>query len=397
MHESLQISDMDMNMFGLNAAQLESAGARWTAQEILQQPEVWSEIQAQIAGQSAPLAGFIDPWLMDPSSRIILTGAGTSAHIGGCVAPALTRALHRRIEAIPTTDLVASPESYLSAASPTLLVSFARSGNSPESVAALDIADALLPRCAHLVLTCDAQGQLCQRAKDSGNAYVIVLPERSNDRSFAMTSSFTGMLYAAALALRALPGRTDLQAMAQRLIPDQIPLLQALVAEQFKRVVFLGAKEFQGLATEAALKTLEMTDGAIVAIADSPLGVRHGPKTILNRDTVVVIYVSNDEHTRQYDLDLVNELRRDGVARRVLALSGRPWTPAHPDNIAVEEGSAVPPGVDLELCLPFAMFSQSLAMLCALSLGVHPDNPNTAGTVSRVVKGVTIHPWRGTV
>lgn len=392
-----QNSAMDMTMFGLNAAQLESAGARWTAQEILQQPEVWSEIEALIAAQSTALSGFVDPWLRNPDSQIILTGAGTSAHIGACVAPALTRVLHRRVDAIPTTDLVASPESYLSAASPTLLVSFARSGNSPESVAALDILDALLPQCGHLVLTCDAQGLLCQRANASSNAQVIVLPERSNDRSFAMTSSFTGMLYAAALALRALPGGKDLASMARRLIPDQIPLLRALVAEQFKRVVFLGAKEFQGLATEAALKTLEMTDGEIVAIADSPLGVRHGPKTILNQDTVVVIYVSNDEYTRQYDVDLVNELRRDAVARRVLALSGRPWGPTHPDNIAIEEVSALPPAGDLELCLPFAMFSQSLAMLCAISLGVHPDNPNTAGTVSRVVKGVTIHPWHSTV
>jgi tagatose-6-phosphate ketose/aldose isomerase len=151
---------------------------------------------------------------------------------------------------------------------------------------------------------------------------------------------------------------------------------------------------------------LELTDGKVVAIADSPLGFRHGPKTILNRQTLVVVFVCNDEYTRQYDLDLIAELRRDGVAGRVVVVSasaavpGRPaavgareGVPEHPDNVELHGGNDES---DLELCLPYAMFAQSLALLRSLSLAVRPDNPNAAGTVSRVVKGVTIHPWRGT-
>jgi tagatose-6-phosphate ketose/aldose isomerase len=388
-----------MDAFGLSAREIDSAGAHWTAREVLQQPRIWAQIETLIASEAARLSGFLDPLLKLPDLRILLTGAGTSAHIGECLAPALTRILARVVDAVPTTDLVASPQSYLSPETPALVLSFGRSGNSPESVAAVEIADACVRNCSHLIVTCDAEGALYKRASTAPNTYVIRLPEASNDRSFAMTSSFTGMLLAAALAFRVVPsGGTRMSALthlARRILPDSVPLLQSLVSQNFDRVVYLGSKEFKGLAREAALKMLELTDGKVVAVADSPLGFRHGPKTILNANTLVVVFVCNDDYTRQYDLDLIGELRRDAVAGRVVALSVRPDAPQHPDNLVLGTARESKDVSDLELCLPYAMFAQTLALLRSLSLGVRPDNPNAAGTVSRVVKGVSIHPWRG--
>jgi tagatose-6-phosphate ketose/aldose isomerase len=252
-----------------------------------------------------------------------------------------------------------------------------------------------------LIFTCDAEGALYKRAKGSPRSHAVLLPEKSNDRSFAMTSSFTGMVLSGALAFGAVPtGAARAAALARlagKILPDSVPLIRSLVSSGFERVVYLGSKEFKGLARESALKMLEMTDGKVVAIADSSLGFRHGPKTILNRNTLVVVYVSNDEYTRQYDLDLVSELRRDGVAGRVITLAVRPGVlGVHPDNIALGTAGDSADVFDLEACLPYAMFAQSLALLRSISLGVKPDEPNAAGTVSRVVKGVSIHPWRGT-
>jgi tagatose-6-phosphate ketose/aldose isomerase len=133
----------------------------------------------------------------------------------------------------------------------------------------------------------------------------------------------------------------------------------------------------------------------VVAVADSPLGFRHGPKTILNTSTLVVVFVSNDDYTRQYDWDLIAELRRDGVAGRVVTLSAEARGTRHADDIVLGTAGNAADLSDLELCLPFAMFAQSIALLRSLSIGIRPDNPNAAGTVSRVVKGVSIHPWRG--
>src|SRR5450755_1617082 len=171
-----------MDTFGLSAMQIDAAGAHWTAGEVLQQPRIWAQIETAIAGEAVRLGAFLEPLLKLPNLRILLTGAGTSAHIGECLAPTLARTLARRVDAIPTTDLVASPQSYLSRSTPTLLVSFGRSGNSPESVAALEIANACLSHCSHLIFTCDAEGALYQRTSTTPDSYVILLPAASNDR-----------------------------------------------------------------------------------------------------------------------------------------------------------------------------------------------------------------------
>jgi D-galactosamine 6-phosphate deaminase/isomerase len=386
-----------LTAFGLSAAELEAAGAPWTAREILQQPQVWQKIAAQLASGRGALSGFLAPLLQLPDLRIVLSGAGTSSYVGECLAPALAQALGRRVEAIATTDLIAGADSWLSADIPTLLVSFARSGNSPESAAAVEIVQAYVKRCAHLVVTCNAQGALNRRAQTLANAHTIVLPEATNDRSFAMTSSFTGMLLAGACAfgvlaepqIAAVAGRTETLIAAFR------PLLQELVRARFRRVVYLGSGALKGLAREAALKMLELTDGQVIAAADSTLGFRHGPKTILNEQSLVVIFVCNDPHARRYDLDLVNELRREAVAGRVVTMADAPAAgEARHDLVlaAASPGSAA--ATDLALCMAYAPFAQALAMLQSLALGISPDTPNAAGTVSRVVQGVTIYPWR---
>jgi tagatose-6-phosphate ketose/aldose isomerase len=386
-------------------AQIDAAGAHWTAREILQQPQVWAQIEHSLAGDASRLAGFLDPLLERSELRMVLTGAGTSAHIGKCLAPVLTRSLRRRVDAIASTDLVASPPSYLCVGTPTLLVSFGRSGNSPESIAAVERADACVRNCWHLIVTCDAEGALYRHASQAPHCCAILLPAASNDRGYAMTSSFTGMLLAAALALRAVPAdgarSGGLARLAQQLLADRLSLLQDLVSRGASRVVYLGSKEFKGLAREAALKMLELTDGQVVAIADSPLGFRHGPKTILNADTLVLVFVGNDDYARQYDWNLIDELRRDAVAGRVVALAVRPRPGAHsgvgqhPDDVILATPRESMDTSDLELCLPYAVFAQSLALLRSISLGLQPDSPNAAGTVSRVVTGVPIHAWRG--
>jgi tagatose-6-phosphate ketose/aldose isomerase len=143
---------------------------------------------------------------------------------------------------------------------------------------------------------------------------------------------------------------------------------------------------------------LELTDGRVMSIGEAPLGLRHGPKTIINGSTLVVNFLSNDLYTRQYDLDLLKELRRDAVAGRVIALTGRPGVPENQDNVVLGSGDGAPGmtatnalPTDLELCLPYGVFAQTLALLRSISLGLSPDNPNAAGTVNRVVQGVSIY------
>jgi D-galactosamine 6-phosphate deaminase/isomerase len=385
-----------IDLLGLSAVQVRTAGAQWTAAEIAQQPKLWPQIARQV-GADGGLAAYLAPLLGDPALRLVLTGAGTSSYIGKCLAPALSKA-GRQVQAIPTTDIVASPQSTLAPKAPTLMVHFARSGNSPESVAALELAEQRVQHCHHLIVTCNADGELSRRARGLRHGYSIVLPEACNDQSFAMTSSFTGMLLAAALALEAI--RADRQrieaiaALGAEVLQAHVPLAADLVRAQFERVVFVGSNELKGLALESALKMLELSDGRVVSIGESPLGFRHGPKTIVNGSTLVVAFLSNDDYTRQYDLDLVRELRGDAVAGRVVTLTARAQERQSPDAVALGEAARDSGRLsDLELCLPYASFAQTLALLRSISLGLTPDHPNAAGTVNRVVQGVSIHPF----
>jgi tagatose-6-phosphate ketose/aldose isomerase len=390
-------------VFGLSQQQIDSAGAHWTIREVLQQPNLWHSIEDQVARDAARLSAFLSPILEQSNARIILTGAGTSAFIGQCLAPRLTQALGRRVEAIATTDIVAGPASYLVGETPTLLVSFARSGNSPESVAAVELASKLVRECRHLIVTCNGDGALYRNAAARADSLAILLPEESHDRSFAMTSSFTGMLLAAALALKAVSPDAAHSALLGRLataiLPDALSRLRALAEVDFRRIIYLGSQELLGLAHEAALKMLEMTDGKVVAMADSPLGFRHGPKTILDDRAIVVVFLGNDAYARRYDEDLVAELRSDRVASQVLTLSAHPSVaPGEHDLVlsrAMSHAEANLAGAltGLELCLPYAVFAQSLALLRSIQLGLKPDLPNAAGKVSRVVQGVSIYPW----
>jgi len=366
----------------------EEGGA--TILEIGQQPDAWREV----AGRSDEDAtAFLGALVARPDLRVILTGAGSSAFAGEIAAPALRRHLKRRVEAIPTTDIVAAPLDFLERETPTLLVSFGRSGNSPESLATTALADELVDEVWHLVLTCDRDGKLGREHVGRPNSLVVYMPERTNDAGFAMTSSLTSMLLSCLLMLGpASPGDADALASAAQHVIDQQRDVRALAQTKKQRFVYLGSGPLEGLSRESALKLLELTAGEVVTYFDSPLGFRHGPKSVLDADTLVVVYVSTDPHTRLYDLDIVAEIRNQLGQDAVTVLSTEP--------IAAELGpSLVLPGLegldDALVALPYLVFAQYLALFTSLEYRKTPDNPFPSGEVSRVVKGVTIHPMTG--
>jgi len=382
---------------GYPSAELQERGAGHTAREIAQQPQLWREVERAVEARRAEAAAFLRPLLAREDVRIILTGAGTSAFAGEVLAADLGRHLGRRVEAIATTDLVSNPREHLSGDQPTLLVSFARSGDSPESVAATRLADECLSECHHLVVTCNVEGRLYQDHHGASRSFVLTMPAEANDHGFAMTSSFTCML----LAVRAtLGGPTDdatvverLARAGEQLLADRAESVRALADRGYERIVYLGSGPLKGLARESALKMLELSAGRVTTWFDSPLGFRHGPKSIVDPRTLVVVYVSNDPHTRLYDLDIVAELRAAMPAQDVIAIG------AVLDDRLSGESSWLLTGVadvdDVHLALPLVVCAQLLALHVSLALGKTPDNPFPDNAVNRVVQGVTIHPVTG--
>lgn len=379
---------------GLDAPGLAARGALATATEIAQQPAMLRATQALLDERADEIRDWMAARLRQDGVRVVFAGAGTSAFIGECLAPELSRRLGVRCDAVATTDIVATPAAAFVRTQPLVLVSFGRSGNSPESLATVELADRLVDCVHHLVITCNADGALARHARRSRDALLLLLPDATHDRSFAMTSSFSCMLYAALAAFRGLDGargRLDAVAAATaEVIEREGARVRRLAADGYERVIYLGSHVLRGLAREAALKLLELTDGRCVALHDTPLGFRHGPKTVVNGRTLVVVFVSNDPHTRRYDLDLLGELGRDRVAARVLAVTACQVAPiAGVDTVAVPYLAEAD---DVDLLVPYVALAQMLAFHASLRLGLSPDQPNVAGTVNRVVQGVTIHP-----
>ncbi|AYL67738.1 MULTISPECIES: AgaS family sugar isomerase [Citrobacter] len=368
----------------------------WTEEEIRQQPASWIRSLANIDNIRSAIDSFLAPLLRKNDLRIVLTGAGTSAFIGDIIAPWLASQTGKNISAVPTTDLVTNPMDYLNPAHPLLLVSFARSGNSPESVAAVELANQFVPECYHLPITCNEAGSLYQNAVASDNAFALLMPAETHDRGFAMTSSITTMM-ASCLAVFA-PQKINSQTF--RDVADRCQTILTSLGDfsdgvfgnaPWKRIVYLGSGGLQGAARESALKVLELTAGKLAAFYDSPTGFRHGPKSLVDNETLVVVFVSSHPYTRQYDLDLLAELRRDRQALRVVAIA------AQTDDV-IEAGPHIllPPARtfnDMELAFCFLMYAQVFALTQSISIGNTPDTPSASGTVNRVVQGVVIHPW----
>jgi tagatose-6-phosphate ketose/aldose isomerase len=367
------------------------AGRPATAAEIRQQPQLWKLVatQAELAREATD--SFLRPLLSDQRARVILAGAGTSAFAGQVLAPALTGALRRRVDAAATTDIVSGPRGVLGEDVPTLLVSLARSGDSPESTATTAIADELLSSVRHLVITCNRHGQLAKAHSGRADSLVLLMPDAANDRGFAMTSSFTSMLLAAQLALDPDGpggGSVDrLGAAAGQLLAERAGQLAGLVARGYRRVVYLGSGALTGLAREAALKLLELTAGQVVSYWDSALGFRHGPKAVLDRGTLCVVFVSTDPYTRRYDEDIADELRRALGDEHVVEVSAHPGGGRPAWHIG--DLGHVP---DSLVALPYAVLAQQFALLASLELGLTPDNPFPSGELSRVVQRVGIYP-----
>ena len=374
-------------------------GAEITTREIYQQPDVWKEAFESYQAKREEIAAFLQE-IADKHDyiKVILTGAGTSAYVGDTLVPYFKEVYDERkwnFNAIATTDIVANPETYLKKDVATVLVSFARSGNSPESVATVDLAKALVDELYQVTITCAADGKLALQAHGDDRNLLLLQPAASNDAGFAMTSSFTSMMLTALLVFDPIEfavkaERFEVVSSLARKVLDKAEDVKELVDLDFNRVIYLGAGPFFGLAHEAQLKILELTAGQVATMYESPVGFRHGPKSLINEDTVVLVFGTTTDYTRKYDLDLVREVAGDRIARRVVLLSDQAFGLENVKEVALGCGGVLN---DIYRVFPYIVYAQLFALLTSLKVENKPDTPSPTGTVNRVVQGVIIHEY----
>jgi len=369
-----------------SAAEQRQRGYADTLREILQQPATW----ADTAGlqRSPPLQAALDP----RPQHVVLTGSGSSMYVGECLAPTLQLGLGIPAQAISAGSLLTHWRSVLPPGK-GLLISLARSGDSPESCAVVSRLLAEAPDYRHLIITCNAKGRLATSYRDDPRVNVLVLDERTNDRSLVMTSSFTNLLLAGTGLVRQSQGAGAALSRlvgVQRIFDEQADAIAAVAAADFSRVVYLGSGGALGAAHECALKMLEMTDGAVITMAESYLGLRHGPMSSLDEKTLVVGFLSPDPAVRAYETDLLRELSRKRLGMtRVLVGEGIASDLLGPGDLAVElpglgaTDDAVPLMADV-------VVGQLLAFFRCLAQGGRPDAPSQ-GVLTRVVEHFPMH------
>jgi len=374
-------------------AEQQRLGCSDTLREILQQPETWRDTAARIAGSTtrAMLSGL----LATKPQHIVLTGSGSSVYVGECLAPALQAGLGIPSQAIAAGTLLTHRRGTLPKGR-GLLVSIARSGDSPESASVVDQVLEAEPDYRHLVVTCNEQGQLATRYQGESRVRVMLLSPRTNDRSLVMTSSFTNLVLGGSGLLHAATDETpaelaDLAAnIASSVFERYGDALAQAGATDFDAALYLGSGSAFGAAREAALKMLEMSGGAVSAMCETFLGLRHGPMSWLDRPCPVVAFLSTAPAVRAYELDLLREIARKRLGGiRIVVGEDIPAEIIRPSDLAIDL-----PGLsqldDAQQAMVHVVVGQVLALFRCLSLGQQPDAP-AQGVLTRVVQAFAIH------
>jgi tagatose-6-phosphate ketose/aldose isomerase len=380
-------------LVNLSELEKEKLGVTATAGEIAQQPRTWRgtrkifEKHAQRLRTFLEAAGVTGPLEQRPT--VVLTGAGSSDYVGKTLTLLLRSEWGCETQAIASTDLLTNMADYLVPGRRYLMISFSRSGDSPEGVSVLTQALERYPDIAHLVVTCNAGAMMAAIVSGRPRTYAVVLDDAVNDRGLAMTSSFSNMVVFGQCLAHAWSGAAyaavfeALVRAGEAFLPVADVTARELAEEKYDRVCVLGSGALTGVAKESALKVLEMTAGGVKTMAESVLGLRHGPMAALDKKTLLVCFVSSEIRRQSYEADLLEEVgRKEIVAQRVVVGPGASARLSECRERYLAISGGVPdlyrPPVDV-------IFGQLLGLYSSLAHGLKPDAPSPRGVISRVV------------
>jgi len=385
----------------LSETEKKERGLVHTPREIFQQPQTWAETYLRCREAQVEWSPFLKKsgvGVKKSEATVVLVGAGTSDFVGRSLAPLLRSRWGCEAWAVPSTDLLTNIDNYQTAQRPHLWISFSRSGDSSEGVAVLRRAISQYPAIRHFVVTCNQAGAMAELCRQNPErALALVLDEAVNDRGLAMTSSFSNMVVAG----QCLAHLDDLDAygkIVRYLVDSGSKVLftaakQASVLTQlnFSKACFVGSGALAAVAKESALKVLELTAGKIYTMSESALGLRHGPMSAIDGETVFTLFLSDETLRRRYEVDLLREIRHKKLGKAVVAVVPRGCADVQSlaDHVISLE---LPQGFGDEYRPPLdVVFGQLLGLFSSIHAGLEPDHPSPGGVITRVVSHVNIY------
>jgi tagatose-6-phosphate ketose/aldose isomerase len=236
--------------------------------------------------------------------------------------------------------------------------------------------------------------QLCLRHPD--RAVVLVLDDAVNDRGLAMTSSFSNMVLAGQCVghLEELAPFGEVVAqmseVGRQFLPAAAEAAAAITTLGCTRACFVGAGVLRAVADESSLKVVELSAGKVTTLAETPLGLRHGPLSSVDSQTLFVAFLSSEPRRRGYELDLLREIDRKHLGRVRAVVTAR-------------SGDDVSALADYTLSLNCAdfpdqyrpvldvMLGQLIGLFASMRCGLKPDQPSPGGTITRVVAPIKLY------
>ncbi len=366
--------------------------------EIWQQPQLWPETAQRVVAASKDWGDFVNS-----AQAILLTGSGSSYFVGKCIATALQESTSVPVTALESGEILMLGDGALPPARPLLVVSFARSGDSPESWGLVQHLLDEEPGINHLLITCNPNGRLARMWGERGTdrdprVKVLVMDERCCDRSLVMTSSFTSMAVAG-LGL-AFPGPAAnhyletveaLAASVANLLANLLGPIEEFPLEKVERMIAVGSGALHGAALEVSLKMLEMSDGRVLTRSEGCLGLRHGPMCALHSRSLLFLPLSSHPLRRAYQMDLLKEVDRKRLGGWKVVVGGDiPADVLSPGDLALEMAGLAGLG-DEWVAIASVVVGQLLAFLRCRVEGLRPDEPAVSDSITRVVGNFTLH------
>lgn len=387
-------------LFGIEEKILKETNSYNTAKEILQQPNMWKKTLDIFKINKKNIENFFDKIGLNEDFKIIFTGAGTSEYIGNILVPYLNRERNLDFLSLGTTDILNNPSSYLKKNKKTLLVSFARSGDSPESVSVVNLANDMIDEIYHLFITCNKNGALSKMSENSENIFTILMPEETNDKGFAMTSSFSSMLLTGILVFsknveEKYSTIEKIISVSKKELEEKYTKIRDIANLDHKRIVILGSAMLGGLAQELALKIMELSAGKVVSVSNTTLGFRHGPKAIIDKETIIFNLVNEDIYAKNYDKDLIEEMYLDeNRADKLVAYSidKNENIDRFTDYYIYTNEEKVVDKILFSIFI-YTIYGQMYSFFKSQYLKLPTDNPFPTGEVNRVVKKFKVYKY----
>jgi len=393
------MSKMEKMFFGKPESYYKEHSAIYTATEIAQQPDTWRQVADRMMDRNEEITKYMDEVLSIEGLRIVFTGAGSSAFVGEVMEYMLANEMGLRSQTVHSTDIISAPDATLFDV-PTLLISYARSGESPESAATVNFAKKRIKNLYNIIIVCDKNSTLAKIGHETEKTLVLNMPQEACDKGFAMTSSVSCM----ALSTWCLFHYKEMEKYAEytKVLADSVDKDFASIAAKaeeiaqndYRRIIWLGTGALKGLAREAAIKSMELSDGYVHAGYDAPTGFRHGPKTVINEDTITIHFLSSQEYSLKYDVDFAKELIAEKQKNLVVCVKPnkvKDLVSGENYEVTYEIPEVLPKNSEIGAYIKSLVFSQLLSMMKSLEKGYTTDNPCPKGNVNRVVQGIVIY------